>query len=368
LPLNAGISVLSAYLQAEFKFAHPALSQLILNIGVILLVILFYNKLDIWSIPIAYLGGTILQFVYLFYYSKLRIRFNSFKLFRKNDSIAPSNTFILIIFIEAVSQLYLICDRYFYTSVDSGGIAALNYALIIYILPISIISYAISTVIFPQMTYLFVEKKMEQMQLALQKYLSNSIYVFLPTSFILFFWGDILIQIFFQRGKFNSLDTIMTFKILKIYSISLIFYSCYAIINKVIYSLGLVKQLLLLTISGIIIKVILNILLVGASRQNGLALSTTFTYIYFFLGGFYLVKNKIKIKQDGYFLKELLFNILNGFICYVLVVTSIPSEKSIVVSIACIISFSGLYFLNSIMLSSYQFHFLKKILNYIGVN
>jgi putative peptidoglycan lipid II flippase len=368
LPLTAGISVLSAYLQAEFKFAHPALSQLLLNIGVIVLVVLSYNRLDIWSIPVSYLGGTIIQFGYLLYYSRLKIRFNSFIIFRKNGSIVPSNTFILVILIEAVSQLYLICDRYFYTSVDSGGIAALNYAMIIYILPISIISYAISTVIFPQMTIYFVEKRIMEIQSSLKKYLSGSIYIFLPMSFILFFWGDALIHIFFQRGKFNSLDTIVTFKILKIYSISLIFYSCYSIINKVIYSLGLVKQLLLLTITGIIIKAILNVLFVGVCRQNGLALSTTLTYIYFFTGGFYLVSNKIKIKEDGYFLKELLFNILNGFICYALVVILIPSDKSVVAAITCIISFSGLYFLNSIILSPYQFQFLRKVLNYIGVD
>lgn len=359
LPFNGGIAVLSAYLQAEFKFAHPAYSQLILNGSVIILVIFFYNKFNIWSIPIAYLGGTIFQFLYLLHYSRLDFKFRSIKLINKYNSIIPSKALIIIILTESISQLYLICDRYFYASVDIGGIAALNYAMTIYILPISIISYAISTVIFPKISSYFSENRIQDIQKALYIYLATSIYIFIPISFILYLWGDVLIHIFFQRGKFNSLDTLMTFSILKIYCISLLFYSCYSIINKVIYSLGLIKQLLFLTITGIIIKIILNVILVNIFKQNGLAFSTTITYIYFFLGGYFLVKYRIKTNGANYFLKEFFINTLNGFICYLIVDIFHPSYKSIEDSIVSIVIFTILFFLNSIMMKQKQFLNIK---------
>jgi putative peptidoglycan lipid II flippase len=366
LPFNGGIAVLSAYLQAEFKFAHPAFSQLILNAGIIVLVVLFYNKFDIWSIPLGYLGGTIIQFIYLLHFSKLKIKFNSIKQFDKFKSIIPSNAFILIILTESISQLYLICDRYFYSSVDRGGIAALNYAMIIYILPISIISYAISTVIFPRISFFSSEKRMHDIQNALQMYLATSIYIFIPISFILYLWGDTFILLFFQRGKFNYLDTIMTFSILKIYCISLLFYSCYSIINKVIYSLGLIRQLLFLTIMGIIIKVTLNIFLVNIDKQNGLALSTTITYIYFFLGGYLLVRYRMKASEGYYFIKELFINILNGIICYVTVQILQSTFRSNIVAIICVILFTTFFFLNSIIVKQKQFQYLRHVINIPG--
>ena len=159
----------------------------------------------------------------------------------------------------------------------------------------------------------------------------------------------------------------MTFSILKIYCISLLFYSCYSIINKVIYGLGLIRQLLFLTITGIIIKIILNVILVNIYKQNGLAFSTTITYIYFFLGGYFLVKYRIKTNGAYYFLKEFFINALNGFICYLIVDIFHLSYKSIEASIVSIVIFTILFFLNSLIMKQKQFLNIKNaIYSFVG--
>ena len=54
IPINAGMSVITAYLQAEFNFVYPVFAQVILNIIVIILLIFFTNILHIFVLPVAF--------------------------------------------------------------------------------------------------------------------------------------------------------------------------------------------------------------------------------------------------------------------------------------------------------------------------
>ena len=110
----------------------------------------------------------------------------------------------------------------------------------------------------------------------------------------------------------------MTFDILKFYVLSIVFYSSYAVINKLLYSANLIKWLLIITIAGCLLKIFLNFSLIGSYKQDGLAISTSISYLFFFICGALLIYNKLKIGIKD-FLKGLLFNLLNGFISYLIV-------------------------------------------------
>ncbi|MEJ2618280.1 MAG: lipid II flippase MurJ [Ignavibacteriaceae bacterium] len=66
IPFNAVYAILASFLQAEFDFKNPAISALFQNIFIIILVYFFENVLSIYAIPIGYLIGSVVQFVYLF--------------------------------------------------------------------------------------------------------------------------------------------------------------------------------------------------------------------------------------------------------------------------------------------------------------
>jgi peptidoglycan biosynthesis protein MviN/MurJ (putative lipid II flippase) len=91
-----------------------------------------------------------------------------------------------------------------------------------------------------------------------------------------------------------------TFQVLRIYSLSLIFYSIYAIINKIIYSLKEIKYLLIIYIISLLLKILLSSALVGKYHQDGLAIATTISYIVISFLGFIIVR--IKIKQKNTFI------------------------------------------------------------------
>ncbi len=96
---------------------------------------------------------------------------------------------------------------------------------------------------------------------------------------------------------------LLTFGVLRFYSLSLVFYSVYAVFNKIFYSLNKIKILLGITIAGLLIKLILNFLLIDL-EQNGLALSTSISFMFFFLASYIFLNIKLKIKDRLLFAKD----------------------------------------------------------------
>lgn len=354
IPLTAGISILSAYLQSEFEYKSPAYSQLFLNIAVIILVLSYSGKWGIYSIPAGYVCGTLLQLLYLLFKTKRLIDFN---FFRKNITYRLlgiiSVPFILTLIIESISQIYLIADRFMYHQVDKGGIAALNYALNLFVLPVTIISAALSTALFPKLSKSFNSQSGSELESSMNNFFSINILMFVPIVCIFMFYGDFLIKLFFQRGAFNGNDTKMTFEVLKIYSISLLFYSSYVVLNKLLYSAELVKHLLYITIAGCLLKIILNFILVVPMQQAGLALSSSLSYILFFVLSLFMIFKKIQIKNTRLFFSELLFCLINALFSYLIVIvvdTSGIIHDHIFTKITGLIMFSGIYIINAVIL------------------
>lgn len=353
LPFAAGCAIFSAYLQANFEFRYPALSQLLLNVSVIIIVLIFQHDFGVKAIAYGYLAGNIIQFVVLWIIVQKNVNLISKNIFYKTGYLKIVNTSLLtIIIIEILGQLYPLADRFFYSSIDKGGIAALNYAFNLYTIPISIISLAITTAIFPSISQTTSDNN-NKLEAQIKNFMSVNIFLFVPITFILYFFGGIILQILFERGAFTSADTKHTAELLKIYSLSLIFYSTYAIVNKVFYSKKIVTQLLIISLIVIAIKIICNFLLVKELKQNGLAVSTAISLIsYFVVSHSYLVR-KINLEEKMIFIRELIMSVLNCVISY------FTSKQLITISIDFtfvgatiihIILFLSIYLLNSHLL------------------
>jgi len=354
IPLNAAYSILTAYLQSKFDFKSPALSTLFLNITIIILVLIFNELLGVYSIAAGYLLGTILQFMFLFLILKKQEKILLLKINLNFNRISKLNQVLAFtILVEVINQIYPLIDRYFYDEVERGGIAALNYALNVYILPVSIISIAISTAIFPKLSESLSSNSLQELFEKLKSFFSINFYLFVPAAFIFFLFGETIIRLLFQRGEFNLNDTTMTAGVLKYYSISLVFYSAYAVLNKLMYSADLVKQLLIIALAGFLIKISLNLGLVNQLKQNGLALSSSISYIFFFAASFLVSLRKIKMKGKDLFYSGFLYSILNALLSYLLVSiinTESLTGSSLLSGLLAIFLFCLIYVFNSYLL------------------
>ncbi len=181
--------------------------------------------------------------------------------------------------------------------------------------------------------------------------ISVNTFIFIPFAFILFFYGDTIIRILFERGKFVEESTAITFSVLKFYSISLVFYSVYAVFNKIFYSLNKINLLLWITLAGLLIKLVLNFLFIDL-EQNGLALGTSISYISFFFATYFILNVKLKIKNRSLFVKDFVINLTNCIICFLTVkfISSIFGINNIVIKSILILFFVCIYFVNSLLL------------------
>jgi len=320
IPFSAAVSILSALLQTVYEFKYPAVSLLFLNFSIIVLLLFFSDRFGVFIIPIGYTVGTILQFGYLIIKSRKFVKLNLLARdsgYNFSKSILNSSI-IIIILIESVSQLYSILDRYFYGEISSGGIASLNYALIIWFLPLSIFSISLATAVFPIITKAINESSYSDVEKIYNESISMNAFIFVPLAFILFFYGDTLIRIFFERGKFVEESTAITFGVLKLYALSIAFYSVYAVFNKIFYSISKAKILLLITITGLLLKLFFNYLLIDL-QQDGLALSTSISFIFFFFTSYIYLNVRLKIKDRSLFAKDFIIHLINCIVCLLLI-------------------------------------------------
>ena len=365
IPLSACIAILSSYLQAKLEFKYPALSQLFLNASIILLVVMFTNQLGIYAIAIGYTIGTLFQLIYLFNKAlkigELKFDTSIFGNIKLRNFLTSS--LIMIVLIESIGQLYMVVDRLFYKNVEVGGIAALNYAQSLFIFPITIFSFALSSAIFPRISDAYHRKSFLELNSIINDSIRVSILLFLPISLIFIIYGHSIIHIIYERGRFTSAGTKMTFELLRILSFSLVFYSVYSILNKMFYSAGFLRALLAITISGIFIKLLLNIILVPSFSQNGLALSTTLSYFSFFLISILYLNKKLNLSSNYSFLFELVFSLINGFFCFL--ITGIISELySIGIDkreVFSVLIFSTIYLIDLILIKHSALDIIKRL-------
>jgi putative peptidoglycan lipid II flippase len=363
IPLNSAIAVLTSQHQIHMQFAPPAYSNLLVNIVIIILVLLFAGKLSIYIIPVSFVAGSVIQLLYLLKTSRLKISFRHLAALKGKISRYIPSTLIFIMLIEGLGQLYILADRYFYSYVPQGGIAALNYANTVFLLPVSILSAALTTAVFPKFAQYIGEGLTDKLEELFNEGIKINFIMFVPVTIIFIFYGDSVIRLIFERGKFSAGDTRLTFNALAWYSVSLIFYSAYSIVNKIVYSFQLVKQLLYITAAGILIKIILNFLLAGKYAQDGLAFSTSVSYMFFFFACLLLVFRKVKFKKKALFFSELLLQSVNaGFSVIIAKLISGLFPSGHYSGWIEITLFLIVYIINIIMLKHTFIYFIKNLL------
>lgn len=352
IPFGIISGFLTAYLQTNFNFKSPAIAGLMLNLFTIIALVIFKEK-NIVIIAVAYFAGTFIQTLILFRISKFwRIIFNKF-LNPQIESVSQNSLIIWIILIEVIGQLYVLSDRYFLSKVDEGGIAAINYATTIFLLPISIITISVTTAILPNFSQLASVKLNEELKEKLKVALTNTSLIFIPITLIFIFFGKEVIRILFERGNFNNQSTQMTYEVLCYLSLSLIFYSLYGILNKLFYVYEMVKTLFFVTLLGISFKLILNFILVDSMKQNGLVIATSISYLFFFIASVLIVQRRLKILEISNTWNKILFYTINGLVSFIIVkiLFTLVQSESILFDLLKIILFFLIYYINNLFLN-----------------
>ncbi|MFH0734505.1 MAG: lipid II flippase MurJ [bacterium] len=317
VPLTAALSIIAAFYQAKFNFVIYAVSQLVWNAIIVTSIVLFNSSFGILVIPYATVFATFVQFVLMIVPITKKFNFNK-KIFQiiKTETNIISSAFVFTVIIELISLSYSFIDRYYFEKLSTGAISALNYANNLINLPVNIFTMALATVLFSKFSFNSGNNLGNENEKIYYKSLKYNFMLTIPIAILFFYNGVTIINILFQRGQFSYKDTLLTSEVLKYYAIGIPFIAGYSIMNKLLYSLSMVKYLLLIVLVSFFIKVFSSYLLIDQYYHNSLAISSTLAFIFMFLSGYVGIQYFLKFSQKSFFINNLLYYFVQSIIAF----------------------------------------------------
>lgn len=296
-------NILSSIYQIKSNFIRPALIPILIPFFSIVGVVLLTKKIGIYSLAYGFLIGNVVSFILLSNILKtIRFKFN----LDRSDSflflmLKTSMPLFIFGFIFRFTPVF---ERFIASSLPNGSISYLGYANQILSILASITSGGIAVSFFPLMSKYWIEDKKYEVSELVIKATRIILLLTIPIAFIVFFWGDIIVKIFLERGAFDHVSTISVSLGLCMMMGALISQSLGNIIAKVFYFSGKTWTVSFIATIELIIYILLSYFLSNPLSYLGLALSTSISSIInilisiFYINKYLLVLNLKKIFQD----------------------------------------------------------------------
>jgi putative peptidoglycan lipid II flippase len=154
-----------------------------------------------------------------------------------------------------------------------GSISWLYYADRLVQFPLGVFAIAMSTAALPSLSKQVAENDLEGFSETLSHGLRVVFFLAVPSMVGLIFLGRPIIQVFFERGAFDALSTLMTTKALFFYSLGLWAFSGIRVMVSAFYALQDAKTPVKVAAVALGANLIFSLLFMGPLKHGGLALA-----------------------------------------------------------------------------------------------
>lgn len=271
--LRSGLNVLK-------RFVYPALGTIVLNIVIISIIYSLSAELSVTALLVGLIVGTSVQVIFL----SLRL-FNvrflkcfNLRIFghEMKNILAVGGAIVMV---ELLSRTYFLIDRYFAAGMMEGVVSALNYCSLLVMFPISIIGFSIASVTFPYLSERAGNDTAGEFVSLLKSALRLSLAIGLPCGiFYMAFAEDIIGAVFF-RGAFDLSSLEITSNILITLGPYMVCLFLYTILLQACYSLGHQKSVVLVAVSGVVLKFILTAVFKNIFDYPGIGMASSVVYV-----------------------------------------------------------------------------------------
>lgn len=155
-----------------------------------------------------------------------------------------------------------------------GAVSHLFYAQRLYQLPLGVFGISLATAIFPVMSRNAAEGNMPELCRTISRGLKGAVFVALPSAAGLIIVRELLIRVIFQRGRFETADTVETAFTLVFYSAGIVGFFLQQILTRAFYASHDSKMPAITAVIAVCVNFVLNLLLIWPLGTAGLALST----------------------------------------------------------------------------------------------
>ncbi len=280
-------SIWGAVLNAGEKFALVALTPMITP--VITMAFLFgIQSWGVQNLVAGMVGGQLLEMGII-----------GFVLRRQGFSLRPKwygfNSQLREVagqYTPAIVGSFLMCstglvDRSMAAMLPSGSVASLEYGSRMVTLPIIIASTALSTAVMPYFSKMVASDDWSSIRHSLRHYLGLIFVASVPLTGLIVIFSEPVVRIMLQRGSFTAADTQIVAQIQSSFALQIPFYIGCMLVVRLISAMRKNQILIVGSAFNLAINIGLNYLFMRWMGVAGIALSTSFVYIFSF--GFLLI-------------------------------------------------------------------------------
>lgn len=294
-------------------FSAPAAAPILLNVGIIasILFISPYLSQPIVGVAMGVTIGGILQVI-------LQVPW----IIKKGVSLVPcwipnhpgvkriGLLMLPAMFGSAIYQFNQFIGTLLASFLAEGSVSWLYYADRLVQFPLGVFAIAISTAALPSLSKQAAGNELDEFRDTLNHSLRLIFFITLPSMVGLIILRGPIIQLFFERGAFGNVATVMTAKALLFYSLGLWAFSGVRIVVSAFYAFQDTKTPVKIASLTLIVNLVLSLALMGPLQHGGLAAalslasSTQFCLLVFFL----------KRRMDSWNLRPVLMSVWKSLI------------------------------------------------------
>lgn len=264
----------SIILNAKKYFVFPALGDLVFKLIIILGFLSIDFENGILGVGMAIIIASLLKLglhLSLLYknlsFSKLNISRDS-----KNQMLKLSVPLLVgVVF----SQLSGIIDNNFASKLQDGAISSISYAKKIIELPIVLLPYVLSVVIFPFFSEMSIKKETLMLKKLFTESITLMVIIFLPLSLFYILQSHQIVELIFKRGAFDEQSVDLTTLPLFVFSFGLLAFAIESILVIYYFSNADTKTPIIVGI----VCVILNILMTWSLLDRLGYMAIPFAYV-----------------------------------------------------------------------------------------
>lgn len=135
-------------------------------------------------------------------------------------------------------QITTLVNLRFASSLGEGAISYLYWSDRLLELPLSLVSVSLGAALLPSLSKSWAEGKRNEMMRTLRQTLRVNLYLALPSAVGLFILAKLIVQVLFERGKFEAVDTSATSLVVQISALTLLTASTVRVLVPAYYAIS----------------------------------------------------------------------------------------------------------------------------------
>ena len=275
-------------------FQVVAATPIIFNLTLIAFALLS-NEFSLTILGISILVAGLIQLVinfsvviYFNYFPKLVVNFDREILRSFFNKLIPA------FFAAGIYQLNVLVDTIFASFLVSGSPTWLYISERLIQFPLGLFGVALALVTLPNMTELFLEKRMTELKNLSTKAMRILFLIGLTCVLGVFLIGEFAISLLFLRGEFTSFDVGMTFLALQGYAFSMLFILPQKFFNSVFFAISKTNMVVLTGSISLFANIVFNYYFIYQLDFGhfGLALATSISSGIIFIISYFWLRNQ----------------------------------------------------------------------------